>query len=89
MSLPFRLSTIFIAGYQLASIRARRLIMGTGLFLISAIVVSVAIIAGLASIFFGLADLDHLVAPSLITAGLALLVAIAISLEAKHVIKKP
>lgn len=88
MILPMRLSTLFVAGYQLASYRVRRAVMGIGLFLVGAIIGAAGLIAVLASMFFALANFDRLVTPSLITAGIALLLAIAIGIEAQYLVRK-
>lgn len=70
--------------------RIKYVVSGIGLMVASGFFVLLAILFGLMSMFFALADMDHLIAPSLITGGVIILIAILTAIQGKRVMyKKP
>lgn len=72
--------------------RARNIISSIGLMLASGFFVLLSVVFGLMGMFFALADIDRLIAPSLITGGVIMLIAMLAAIESKRVMyrqKKP
>lgn len=73
--------------FGLASFERRimSVVSAIGLMIVSMFFVMLAIVFGLMSMFFALADMDSFIAPSLITAGVTILIAILTGMESRRV----
>lgn len=83
------LPVLLAFGMSHMEVRVKHIVSGIGLMLASGFFVLLAVVFGLMSMFFALADMDHLIAPSLITGGVIILVAILVALQAKRVMYTP
>jgi hypothetical protein len=86
------LPVLLAFGMSRMEYRMKNVVSGIGLMLVSGFFVLLAVVFGLMSMFFALADMDHLIAPSLITGGVIILIAILVAIEGKRVMyryKKP
>lgn len=84
------LPLLIAVGMSSFEFRMKRVLSGIGLFIASALFAMLAVVCVLASMFFALADMDHLITPSLITGGIIILIAILTFIEGKRIMhKKP
>ncbi len=84
------LPLLFTLGVGVFEYRIKKAAAGVGLMIASGFFFLLALVFGLMSMFFALADLNQFIAPSLITGGVIILVAILIAIQGKRIMyKKP
>ncbi len=82
------LPLLLTLGTALFERRLKRVASGIGLLVFGAFFAMVAIVFLLMSIFFGFADMDTLIMPSLVTGGIILLIAFLVAFEGLRFIRK-
>ncbi len=82
------LPLLLTAGIATLEYRIKNVVSGIGLMLISGFFVLLATVFGLMSMFFALADMDSFIAPSLITGGVIVLIAILAAIQGKRVMSR-